>query len=374
MTGPLAGVRVVEMAGQGPGPFAGMLLADLGADVVCVDRPTARRHPTDAHSRGRRSIAIDIADPRGRDIVLDLVESADVLVEGFRPGVMERRGLGPDECRLRNPRLVYGRVTGWGQDGVLSPKAGHDINYLALTGGLAAIGEQGRGPVPPLNLVADYGGGGMLLVLGVVAALYERHSSGRGQVIDAAMVDGVGLMLAPFHAMASRGRWRDRGTNLLDGGAPFYRTYRTADNRWLSVGAIEPKFYRAFLEVLGIDETELGDQDDKTTWRGAAERIAAVIATRSRAAWEAAFADVDACVQPVLDLGEAPQHPHLRERGAFACSEGAVYPQPAPRFSRSILESPPPAEELGASADHVLARVGYDETRTAALRKAGVIA
>lgn len=373
MSGPLAGVRVLELVAQGPAPFTCMLLADLGAEVIGVERPGTHRYPHDAHSRGRRSVALDLKHPEGRDVLLDLVREVDVLVEGFRPGVTERLGVGPETCHDINPALIYARMTGWGQDGPLAQAAGHDINYLALTGALASIGEAGRRPVPPLNLAADYGGGGMLLALGIVAALHERASSGRGQVVDSAMVDGVGLMLAPFHGMAARCMLHERGTNLLDGGAPFYRVYRTADDRWLSVGAIEPPFYRAFLEVLGIDPDDLGAQMDRAAWPAATERIAAVIASRSREEWEQAFAGVDACVQAVLELDEAVRHPHSTSRGAFVESDGIPYPAPAPRLSRTPAEMPGPVEPLGTSTAAVLTDLGRTPEQVATLVAAGVV-
>ncbi|GAB2843619.1 CaiB/BaiF CoA-transferase family protein [Actinocorallia aurea] len=373
-TGPLSGIRVVELAGQGPGPFTCMLLADLGAEVVGVERVGVRRHPSDAHARGRRCVSVDVKDPRGRDVVLELVARSDVLVEGFRPGAVERLGLGPEECLARNPRLVYGRMTGWGQDGPLASAAGHDLNYLALSGGLHALGERGRGPVPPLNLAADYGGGGMLLAFGIAAALLERTESGLGQVIDAAMNDGLGLLLAPFHAMAARGYWRERGTNLLDGGAHFYRAYETSDGAWIAVGAIEPQFYREFLGVVGLSEEDLGPQMDRTRWSAATERVAAVIATRTRDEWTRLFEGVDACVQPVLDLAEAVTHPHAVARGQFAQVDGVPHPSPAPRFSRTPLKMPPPAEQPGASTDAVLEEAGFSADEIAKLRTAGVIA
>ncbi|WP_166139759.1 CaiB/BaiF CoA transferase family protein [Nocardioides ochotonae] len=371
MSGPLAGVRVVELVAQGPAPFACMLLADLGAEVIGIERPGTQRHAPDAHSRGRRSVALDLKQDAGREVLLDLLADADVLVEGFRPGVTERLGVGPQECHARNPALVYARMTGWGQDGPLAQRAGHDINYLALTGALAAIGEPGRAPVPPLNLAADYGGGGMLLALGILAALHERTASGLGQVVDTAMVDGVGLMLAPFHAMAARGQWRERGTNLLDGGAPFYRVYRTSDDRWLSVGAIEPAFYRAFLDVLGLDPVSLGEQLDREAWPAATARIADVVATRTRAEWEQAFAGVDACVQAVLELAEVPEHAHVRARGGFTDVHGTPHPAPAPRLSRTPAQRPDPAEPLGASTVAVLAALGRTPEQVHALCASG---
>jgi len=374
VTGPLAGVRVVEFIGQGPGPFACMLLADLGAELIGVERVGAHRHPSDAHVRGRRAISIDLKDARGREVVLDLLATADACVEGFRPGVMERLGLGPTESLARNPRLVYGRVTGWGQQGPLAQAAGHDINYLAISGGLAAIGEPGGAPVPPLNLAADYGGGGLLLALGIVAALHERATSGRGQVVDAAMVDGLGLMLAPFHALAARGAWGERGTNLLDGGAPFYRTYATSDGRHLAVGAIEPQFYAEFLRVLGLDQSELGPQMDRACWPAAAESITRVIATRSREEWTALFDGVDACVSPVLDFAEATQHPHAIARGQFADVGGVPHPVPGPRFDRSLLTPPADREPPGHSTSALLASLGLKAEQMGKLRDAGVVA
>lgn len=374
MSGPLAGVRVVELAAQGPGPFTCMLLADLGAEIVRVERVGARRYPPDAHGRGRRTLAVDVKQARGRDVVLDLIAGADVLIEGFRPGAAERLGLGPEECLARNPRLVYGRMTGWGQDGPLAASAGHDINYLAVSGGLAAVGEQGRAPVPPLNLVSDYGGGGMLLALGVVAALLERAASGEGQVVDAAMADGLALMLAPFQAMAARGVWGERGSNLLDGGAPFYRTYETADGGWISVGAIEPQFYAEFLRVLGIDDADLGAQLDKAYWPAATKRIAAVVATRTRDEWTSRFEGVDACVQPVLELAEATKHPHAVARGMFDDVDGVPQPRPAPRLSRTPLSMPTTERQDETSTDQVLGELGLSAADIAELRDTGVVA
>ncbi|MGW0838835.1 CaiB/BaiF CoA transferase family protein [Streptomyces sp. NPDC002787] len=373
-SGPLAGVRVVELAAQGPVPFACMLLGDLGAEVVSVERPDAPRYPADAHARGRHSIAVNLKEPDGRALVLALTERADVLIEGFRPGVAERLGLAPEICLARNPRLVYGRMTGWGQDGPLHSSAGHDINYLALSGALAAIGEQAGPPVPPLNLVADYGAGGMLLALGVAAALLERKTSGEGQVVDAAMIDGLALMLAPFHAMAARGLWRERGTNLLDGGAPFYRTYRTSDGGWIAVGAIEPQFYAEFLRVLGLDLSELGTQQDKAAWPAAAQRIAEIVATRTREEWTRLFDGVDACVQPVLELTEAVHHPHLVARGMSTDATDTPQPPPAPRFSRTPLPTPGPAQKRGAATDELLQELGLTDEEITKLRVTGVVA
>jgi alpha-methylacyl-CoA racemase len=375
MAGPLAGVRVLELAGQGPGPFACMLLADLGADVVTVERVGARRHADDAHARGRRSIALNLKDKRATDLVLDLVAESDALVEGFRPGVVERLGLGPAQCLERNPALVYGRVTGWGQDGPLASSAGHDINYLAVSGALHAIGERGRPPVAPLNLLGDYGAAGMLLALGLVAALLESRQSGQGQVVDAAMVDGLAAMLAPFHAASAFGTWRrERGTNLLDGAAHFYGVYRTKDDRFLAIGAIERAFYDELLRVLDLDPAELGPQLDKAGWDAARDRLAAVIATRALTEWVEHFEGHDACVAPVLDLDEARRHPHAVSRGMYAERAGVPHPAPAPRFSRTALAWPRDPEAAGNSTDQVLAGLGVGADQVLQLRAAGVVA
>ena len=375
MTGPLHGIRVVELAAQGPAPFACMLLADLGAEVVSIERVGARRANPDAHSRGRRPVALNLKDKRAADLLLDLVANADAFVEGFRPGVVERLGIGPEACLGRNPRLVYGRMTGWGQDGPLVQSAGHDINYLALSGALHAIGEAGGAPAVPLNLMGDYGAGGMLLALGLVAALLESRASGQGQVVDAAMVDGLAAQLAPFHAMAARGVWQpERGTNLLDGGAHFYGVYHTADDKWVSVGAIELPFYRTLLDLIGLVPEDLGPQMDASSWAAARVRLAAVFATRTRDEWVAHFDGHDACVQPVLDLAEARQHPHALARDMFTDHSGVPHPAPAPRFSRTALEMPDPAADPGSSTDAVLAELGLDIAEIVELRAAGVVA
>ncbi|HWB35439.1 MAG TPA: CaiB/BaiF CoA-transferase family protein, partial [Rugosimonospora sp.] len=336
--GPLAGVRVIELGGIGPGPFCGMLLADLGADVIRVDRPeeagTPSPHPI-LH-RGRRSVVLDLKDPNGLDAVRRLVDGADALVEGFRPGVTERLGIGPDECLARNPRLVYGRVTGWGQDGPLAQEPGHDINYIALAGALHAIGPAGGDPVVPLNLVGDMGGGGLLLALGVTAALLHARTTGTGQVVDAAMTDGAAIQLALVQGLLATGRWRDRrGSNVLDGAAPFYRTYRCADGGHVAVGCIEPQFYAAMLRVLGLDaDPLLADQYATGSWPAMAERLAAAFAAQPRDEWERRFAGQQACVTPVLDFAEAARHPHNAARGTYTrTGSGAVAPGPAPRFS-----------------------------------------
>jgi alpha-methylacyl-CoA racemase len=350
--GPLAGLRVIEIAAIGPVPLCGMLLGDLGADVVRIDRvlpsglglPMAPAH--DVNARGRRSLMLDLKQPAGRDVLLRLVQGADVLLEGFRPGVMERLGLGPDACLAREPRLVYGRMTGFGQQGPLADAAGHDLNYIALTGVLAVIGpgatdsgataaaggaaDPGR-PLPPLNLVGDYGGGGMLLALGVLAALWERQRSGQGQVVDAAMVDGAATLASIFHGLMAAGSWQSqRGSNLLDGGAPFYDCYRCADGRWLSVAALETKFFAAFAAGIGLPASFVQRQHDRNLWPAMRAAIAERLATRDCQAWCEHLAGQDACVAPVLRFDEAPLHPHARARGAYLSIEGVLQPAPAP--------------------------------------------
>lgn len=380
MPGPLHDVRVIELAGLGPAPFCSMLLADLGAEVLRIDRPAAagppeeRRNAWDVLNRNRRGVAVDLRNDGGADLVRELCDGADVLVEGFRPGVAERLGLGPDTLLGRNPRLVYGRMTGWGQEGPLAPRAGHDLTYLAISGALAHIGRADQPPTPPLNLVADFGGGGMLLAMGILAALVERGSSGRGQVVDAAMVDGAALLMAPLFGAWASGFWNEaRGTNLLDSGAPFYDVYECADHRWLAIGAIEPQFYAQLLEGLGLagDDT-LPDQNDASRWPELHDRIASVVRTRTRDDWTAQFEGTDACVAPVLTMGEAPSHPHARARAAFADVDGVAQPGPAPRFDRTPAAAPQPAIE-GADAADVLAAWGVGAARVAALREAAVV-
>ncbi|CAO5154098.1 Alpha-methylacyl-CoA racemase [Frankia sp. AiPs1] len=343
MTGPLADLRVIELAGIGPGPHACMVLADLGADVVRVQRPGAAPKLTgDVLLRGRRVVGADLRDPVDLDGVLRLVDAADILVEGFRPGVTERLGLGPDECLARNPALIYGRMTGWGQQGPLAQRAGHDINYISLTGALHAVGRAGERPVPPLNLVGDFGGGSMFLLVGLLAALWERQRCGRGQVVDAAMVDGASVLTQMMWSFLDTGEWRDeRGVNLLDGGAPFYDTYRCADGGHVAVGAIEAPFYAALLAGLGIDPGALPDQMDESGWPAVRQRFTEVFATRTRDAWAETFAGTDACVTPVLSFTEVPQHPHIAARGSVTSVHGVPQAAPAPRFSRSATPTPP---------------------------------
>ncbi|RRQ75457.1 carnitine dehydratase [Streptomyces griseofuscus] len=335
--GPLGGVRVVELAGIGPGPFAAMLLADLGADVVRVDRPGGPGLGIDpAHditNRNKRSIVVDLKSPAGAARVLDLAERADILVEGYRPGVAERLGVGPADCHARNPRLVYGRMTGWGQDGPLAERAGHDVSYIAVTGALGMIGRPGEPPAVPANLLGDYAGGSLYLVVGVLAALHHARATGTGQVVDAAIVDGTAHLSAMIHGMLSAGAWQDRrGANLLDGGCPYYGTYETADGGHMAVGALEERFSAEFLRLLGLDDLQ-GARSDLTRWPELRAAITARFRERTRAEWTALYADSDACVAPVLSLREAPHHPHLAARGTFTDHGGITQPAPAPRFS-----------------------------------------
>ncbi|MFF4423209.1 CaiB/BaiF CoA transferase family protein [Streptomyces sp. NPDC001549] len=357
--GPLAGVRVVELAGIGPGPFAAMLLADLGADVVRVDRPggggLAVDPAYDVTNRGKRSVLIDLKSADGPARVLDLVERADVLVEGFRPGVAERLGVGPAECHARNPKLVYGRMTGWGQDGPLAETAGHDIAYIAVTGALGMIGKPGEPPAVPANLVGDYAGGSLYLVIGVLAALHHARATGTGQVVDAAIVDGTAHLTAMIHGMMAAGGWQDRrGANLLDGGCPFYGTYETSDGEYMAVGALEQQFYDTFVELLGIRD-QAPARKDLARWGELREAVAARFRTRTRAEWTAVFEGSDACVAPVLSLREAPDHPHLAARGTFTDFGGIVQPAPAPRFSATPGAVTTGPAQPGAHAESVAA-------------------
>ncbi|MFE6194098.1 CaiB/BaiF CoA transferase family protein [Streptomyces sp. NPDC057838] len=335
--GPLTGVRVVELAGIGPGPFAAMLLADLGADVVRVDRPGGPGlgiDPAyDVTNRNKRSVVVDLKAPDGPATVLGLAARADILIEGYRPGVAERLGVGPGECHARNPRLVYGRMTGWGQDGPLAPRAGHDIAYLAPTGALGMIGRPEEPPPVPANLLGDYAGGSLYLVVGVLAALHHARATGTGQVVDAAVVDGTAHLTTMIHGMLAAGGWQDRrGANLLDGGCPYYGTYETADGRYMAVGALEPQFYDEFLALLGIEDRGAA-RTDVTRWGELREEVAARFKSRTRDEWTAVFDGTDACVAPVLSLREAPRHPHLAARGTFTDHDGITQPAPAPRFS-----------------------------------------
>ena len=378
--GPLTGTRIVEIAGIGPTPFAAMLLSDLGAEVIRVDRihpglMSSWENPKlDVMSRGRRMLAVDLKQPAGVELVLDLIATSDALIEGFRPGVAERLGIGPEACLQRNARLVYGRMTGWGQAGPLAESAGHDINYISLTGALHAIGEKGGRPVPPLNLVGDFGGGSLYLCLGVVAAMFEAARSGRGQVVDAAMVDGASSLMAPITAAVATGFWKtERGSNLLDGGAPFYRTYETKDGEYMAVGAIEPQFYVELIKGLGLVDADLPDQHDTDRWEELHARFADVFATRTRAEWEQVFFGTDACVSPVIDLRDAPKNDHMAARQTFLELDGVVQPAPAPRFSRTAAEIRHSPRHHAADTVAVLEELGYDADRRQSLLEAGVI-
>ncbi|MDG4549068.1 MAG: CaiB/BaiF CoA-transferase family protein [Candidatus Contendobacter sp.] len=378
--GPLHGLKIVEFAGIGPAPFAGMMLSDLGAEVVQIDRAaTPNAAPAklfapdkDIANRGRRALRLDLKTPDGAAAALRLIERADALIEGFRPGVMERLGLGPEVCLARNPRLIYGRMTGWGQTGPLAPTSGHDIDYLALSGVLHAIGRADSGPPPPLNTVADHGGGGMLLVVGLLAALLESRNSGQGQVVDAAMIDGSALLLVSILTLKAMGCWTDRReSNLLDGGAHFYDTYECADGKWLAVGAIEPHFYRILLEGCGVTDPAPEKQWHPESWPALKERLRAAFRTRSRDEWCALFEGSDACVAPVLDLDEAPAHPHNRARQTFVESAGLMQPAPAPRFSRTPAAIQGPPNQRADPSGDWLADWGFSETEIARFVSAG---
>ena len=354
--GPLQGVKVIELAGIGPGPMCAMLLADLGATVLRIDRPAAeelalsRPLRTNLLLRSRETLSLDLKNPAGRDLVLKLVEQADVLTEGFRPGVTERLGLGPQDCFQRNEKLVYGRMTGWGQDGPLAQAAGHDLNYIALTGALHAIGPRGGPPVPPLNLVADFGGGALYLAFGICAALLDARRSGRGQVVDATMLDGVASLMTAFSGMLASGvNTTTRGTNTLDGGAYFYQVYECADSEYISLAPIEPKFHAELIARLGLDPVDFV-QADRAGWQAAHEKLAAVIRTRTRAEWAAALEGTDVCFAPVLSLPEAAAHPHNRARGTFVEVDGIVQSGPAPRFSRTVPDTPTPPRKPNPDA------------------------
>jgi alpha-methylacyl-CoA racemase len=378
--GPLEGLRIIEIAGIGPGPFCAMLLADMGADVVRVDRldsggnPLERPARSQVMHRNRRSIAADLKHPDAIAAIRKMCVSADALLEGFRPGVMERLGLGPEDCARANPRLVYGRMTGWGQDGPMASRAGHDINYVALSGVLGMLGRSGERPAPPLNVIGDMGGGGLLLAFGIVCALLEARRSGRGQVVDASMVEGSALLASTVYELRAAGWWGERrGSNLLDSGAPFYEVYETADGGFMAVGAIEPQFYAALLDGLGLDAAHLPAQMDRTAWPQLKERIAGIFSTRTRAEWSETFEGTDACVTPVLTLAEAALHPHNTERRTFLRPDGALQAAPAPRFSRSRPEMRLPPPEPGEHSEAVLGEFGFGPEEIAALRRAGAI-
>ncbi len=383
MAGPLSGYRVVEIAGIGPGPFAAMMLADMGAEVLRVERAQSVRGPTPAtpHGdlllRGRRNVAIDLKHPDGAATLLDLVAAADALIEGFRPGVMERLGIGPDECLARNPKLVFGRMTGWGQEGPYALASGHDINYISLAGALAHIGRQGEAPVPPLNLVGDFGGGGMFLAYGVVCALLEAQRSGKGQVVDAAMVDGAATLMTMFWAFSQLGAFdeRERGTNLLDTGAHFYDVFCCADGQYVSIGSIEPQFYAELMRLTGLaGDEEFAAQMDKSRWPALKARLADVFATKSRDEWCALMEHTDVCFAPVLTMTEAASHPHNVARSTIVEAAGKRQPAPAPRFSRTVPELDLPPAHAGQHTRQALVDWGIPKDRVDALVESGAVA
>ena len=380
--GPLSGVKIVELAGIGPGPFAGMMLSDMGADIVRVDRaagvnPAAFDLPNfELMNRGRRSIGVDLKHPEGREVVLRLVEQADALIEGFRPGVTERLGLGPDDCHARNPRLVYGRMTGWGQDGPMAHAAGHDINYIALAGALAHFARDGGQPTPPINLVGDFGGGGMLLAFGIVCGVLEARASGTGQVIDAAMVDGAASLMAMVWSFRKLGIWDETrpGTNLLDTGAPFYDTYETADGQWISIGSLEVQFYAELIEKLGLAGADLPAQNDRDRWPELRAAFTVAFRSKTRAEWDEIMLGSDVCYAPVLTMSEALADPHLRARGTIVERNGVDQPAPSPRFSRTAPEIVRDAPWPGQHTDAVLGDWGLGADEVAALRASGAVA
>jgi alpha-methylacyl-CoA racemase len=381
--GPLAGTKIIELAGLGPAPFAAMLLSDLGADVVTVHRPQPPGATRDAlgemtaaaMARGRRSIAVDLKNPAGIELVLDLLSSAEGLIEGFRPGVMERLGLGPEPCLERNPRLVYGRMTGWGQEGPLAAAAGHDVNYIAVAGVLHHVGRPDGPPVVPLNLIGDFGGGGLLLAFGMVAGMLEAQRSGAGQVVDAAMVDGSALLMTMMYEMAGRGLWNhERASNMNDGGAHFYQVYETADRKYVSIAAMEPKFYATLLRLVGLSDADLPDQWDRSAWPVLQDRFAELFRTRTRDEWVALLEGTDACFAPVLSMTEAPDHPHNRARSAFVEVDGISQPAPAPRFSRTPAAVTRGAARPGEQTVELLREAGLSDERVAALLDGGVVA
>lgn len=374
--GPLKGIKVVEMAGIGPGPFCAMMLSDMGAEVIRVDRLAHKGsgHKANVLNRGRRSIAIDLKNSQGVDTVKKLVDQADVVIEGFRPGVMERLGLGPEECLERNPRLVFGRMTGWGQHGPLAHAAGHDINYISIGGALGAMGHPDRPPSPPLNLVGDFGGGAMYLLAGVLAALVERASSDKGQVIDAAMTDGTASLLTPFYGMMAMGMWTtQRSDNRLDGGAHYYGSYTCSDGKHISIGSIEPQFYALLLELCGIDDPEFLKQNEKESWASLRQKLEELFATKTQAQWCELLEGTDVCFAPVLNLAEAPQHPHNKARASFVDFEGVTQPAPAPRFSRSQSGIQSAAAIAGEHSEEILKDWGFDDHTIAELARENAI-
>jgi len=375
--GPLKGLQIIEMAGIGPAPFCGMVLSDLGANVIRVDRVTSAGSVSrqEANNRGKKSIAIDLKTTKGIEVVLKLVAKSDALFEGFRPGVMEKLGLGPDICLQKNKKIVYGRMTGWGQEGPLAYAAGHDINYISLSGALSTIGRPGSPPVPPLNLIGDYGGGGMLLALGLVAALLETKSSGKGQVVDASMVDGSALLMTMIYNMRGMGLWKDSlGSNFLDGGAHFYDTYECKDSKFISIASIEPKFYQLLREITPLKDPIFDDQLKRESWPEKKKALKAIFLKKTQQEWCELMEGTDICFAPVLNMAEAPEHPHNKARDTFIELEGIVQPAPAPRFSRTTPEAHPPPAYVGEHTDEVLTDIGIQESDIEALKSSGEIA
>lgn len=364
MAGPLKHLVVVEMVALGPVPLAGQLMADLGAEVTIIDRSSAPANHTDINRRNKKSVALNLKNEQGLDAAKRMIASADIVLEGFRPGVMEKLGLGPADLHALNPALVFGRMTGWGQQGPLSSYAGHDINYLALTGALHAIGKNTLPPVPPLNLVADYGGGAMFLIMGVLSALFERNHSGKGQVVDAAMVDGVPAMMGLIHTAFANKTWKNqREKNMLDGGAPYYRCYETQDNKYIAVGAIEPQFFKAFVQLAGLPESDLAIQNNRQSWDEMQQRYSTLFKTKTRDQWVQVFADSDACVAPVLDFDEVVNYPHNRVRETFITPNGVLQSAPAPRFDRTPVPPPSAPVAVGSSTAEVLFSLGYTQVQ-----------
>ena len=376
--GPLKGMKIVEMVGIGPAPHCCMLLADMGAEIIRIDRPGGNRvggrDRNAILNRGRKSLTLDIKNPNGVQTALRLIDQADALVEGFRPGVMERLGLGPDVCLPRNPQLIYGRMTGWGQDGPLASIAGHDINYIALSGALASIGDKERGPVPPLNLVGDFGGGGMMMAFGMVCGLLEAQGSGQGQVVDVSMLEGAALLMAGIFQSKASGGWESpRGENWLDGGAPFYGTYKCADSEWICIGSIEPQFYGLLRKTLGLTDPLWDRQWDNESWPEQKRQLKDIFLTKSRAEWTEIMGDQDICFAPVMNLDEVLEHPHTKARKVFVTDDGVVQPAPAPRFSRTppIIQSPPALP--GEHNDEVLESWGFSNVEIKSMRDSGVL-
>ena len=373
--GPLTGLRVLEIEGLGPAPFCGMMLADMGAEVITVTRRSDDRpRPEAVSERGKQSIAVNLKNRVGVELILRLCENVDIFIEGFRPGVAERLGIGPEECLSRNEKLVYGRMTGWGQDGPLAQAAGHDLNYIALSGALYGMGDPDRPPTPPLNLVGDFGGGGMFLAFGILCAHYETRRSGRGQVVDASMVEGSASLMHLMYGWLAAGNWHDgRGANLLDGSAPFYSSYETRDGHYITLGALEPQFYDLMVEKLGLNRDRFKDRNDPEQWPVLKSEIARVVKTRTRSEWAALLEGTDVCFAPVLSMREAAQHPHNRQRGSFYTGDGVLQPSPAPKFSRTPPPRPAPPARAGADTDAVLGALGLGAADIAELREQGAL-